>query len=93
MFENFGFGEILLVIIVIIIFFGPKRIPDIAQSIGKGLREFKKAMRDVQDEVSSAVNEEPKHTAPKEQKKLEEPAPEQKLHSESLSKTETEVKS
>lgn len=88
MFENFGFGEILLLIVVLVILFGPKRIPDIAQSIGKGIREFKRAMRDVQDEVSSAINEEPKHTAPKEQKKLEEPAPDQKATADTQSKTE-----
>lgn len=60
MFENIGFGELLLILLVIIIFFGPKRIPDIAQSIGKGIREFKKAMRDVQDEIDKSVKEEPK---------------------------------
>lgn len=87
MFENLGFGEILLIIIVIVVFFGPKRIPDIAQSIGKGIREFKKAMRDVQDEVSSAINDPPRQS-PKEQKKIEEPAPEQNLTEENKSGTE-----
>lgn len=88
MFENFGFGEILLLIVVLVILFGPKRIPDIAQSIGKGIREFKRAMRDVQDEVSSAINEEPKRPAPKEQKKLEEPVPDQNTTADTQSKTE-----
>ncbi len=87
MFENIGFGELLIIIIVLIVFFGPKRIPDIAQSIGKGIREFKRAMKDVQDEVSRSVNEEPK-PKPKEQKSIEEPAPEQKVSTESQPKTE-----
>jgi sec-independent protein translocase protein TatA len=58
MLEDFSFGKILLIIFVLIIFFGPKKIPDIAQSIGKGIREFKKAMRDVSDEIQKPVNEE-----------------------------------
>lgn len=93
MFENFGFGEILLIVIVILIVFGPKKIPDVAQSIGKGIREFKRAMRDVQDEVSNVMEDEPKHTAPKEQKKLEAPAPDQKVEPESQQKSETDAKS
>ncbi|HEX2867886.1 MAG TPA: twin-arginine translocase TatA/TatE family subunit [Ignavibacteriales bacterium] len=49
MFGNLGAGEIILIVLVILIFFGPKKIPEIAQGIGKGMREFKKAMRDVED--------------------------------------------
>ena len=40
-----GFGEILLIVFVIVIFFGAKKIPEIAQGLGKGIREFKKAVR------------------------------------------------
>lgn len=87
MFENIGWGELVLIIIVIIVFFGPKRIPDIAQSIGKGIREFRKAMKDVQDEVTKSVNEEPK-PKPAEPKQVQSPAPNQELKSESQSKTE-----
>ena len=87
MFENLGFGEILLILVVLVVFFGPRRIPDIAQSIGKGIREFKRAMKDVQDEVSTAMNEKPKESQ-KEQKKLEEPAPSMKLTSEAKAKAE-----
>ena len=58
MFENIGFGELLLIVLVIMIFFGPKRIPDFAKSLGKGIAEFRKAMRDVQSELTKP--EEPK---------------------------------
>jgi len=51
MFENIGGGELLVILLLILIFFGPKKIPEIGQSIGKGIREFRKAMRDVQDEL------------------------------------------
>ena len=53
MFDNIGIGEIILIVVAILIFFGPKKIPDIAQGIGKGIREFKKAMRDVEDNIKS----------------------------------------
>jgi sec-independent protein translocase protein TatA len=52
MFENIGFGELLLIVLVIMIFFGPKKIPDFAKSLGKGIAEFRKAMRDVQSEFT-----------------------------------------
>ncbi len=66
MLEDFSIGKILLILFVLVIFFGPKKIPDIAQSVGKGIREFKKAMRDVSDEIQKPASEEPKaQSAPK----------------------------
>ncbi|HTR81019.1 MAG TPA: twin-arginine translocase TatA/TatE family subunit [Bacteroidota bacterium] len=61
MFENIGFGELLLIVVVIMIFFGPKKIPDFAKSLGKGIAEFRKAMRDVQSELTKPEVPE-KHT-------------------------------
>jgi sec-independent protein translocase protein TatA len=90
MFENIGFGELLIIFVVLIVFFGPKRIPDVAQSIGKGIREFKRAMKDVQDEVTKSVNEEPK-SGPKERKEISEPLPNQDLSAHK--KSGAEVKS
>ena len=63
---NLGTTEILLILLVVLIFFGAKKIPELAQGLGKGIREFKKATRDVEDEVSD------------EAKKLEEKGPESK---------------
>ena len=48
-----GPWEILLVILVIIILFGGKKIPELARGLGKGLREFKKATREIKDEVDT----------------------------------------
>ena len=48
---NLGFGEIMLVLLVILLFFGAKRIPEIAGSFGKGIREFKKSMTDVERQI------------------------------------------
>ncbi len=55
MFENLGIGEILLIGLVILIFFGPKKLPEIGKGLGKGLSEFKRAMRDVQDNITSEI--------------------------------------
>ena len=44
---NLGFMEIFLILIVVLLLFGAKRIPEIAQSMGKGIREFKKSVSDV----------------------------------------------
>jgi sec-independent protein translocase protein TatA len=48
---NFGGMEILLIVLVLVLFFGAKKIPELAQGIGKGIREFKKAARGVEEEV------------------------------------------
>jgi len=51
MFENIGGGELFLIVLVFVILFGAKKIPELAQGIGKGIREFKKALNDVQEEI------------------------------------------
>jgi sec-independent protein translocase protein TatA len=46
MLEDLSFGKILLILLVIVILFGAKKIPDLAQGLGKGIREFKKAINE-----------------------------------------------
>lgn len=55
MFGNLGASEIILILLVVLIFFGAKKIPELAQGLGKGLREFRKAARDIQDDVEKEV--------------------------------------
>ena len=50
MLEGLGFPEILLIAAVILIFFGPKKIPEMAQGLGKGIREFRNSMNGVKTE-------------------------------------------
>lgn len=49
----FGLGqwELLVIFLVVLLLFGARRIPEMAQGLGKGIKEFRKAMRDVQEEV------------------------------------------
>ncbi|MDX9925230.1 MAG: twin-arginine translocase TatA/TatE family subunit [Ignavibacteriaceae bacterium] len=51
MFGNLGAGEMVLIVLAIIILFGAKKIPELAQGIGKGMKEFKKALRDVEEDI------------------------------------------
>jgi sec-independent protein translocase protein TatA len=53
MFGQLGFGEILLIMVVILLLFGAKRIPEVAASFGKGIKEFKKNINDVTHEVTT----------------------------------------
>lgn len=54
----FGMGpwEIVMILIVVLLVFGAKRIPEIAQSLGKGITEFKRGVKDVQTEIENNVN-------------------------------------
>jgi sec-independent protein translocase protein TatA len=54
---NLGAPEIILIVAVILIFFGAKKIPELAQGLGKGLREFRKAARDIQDDIEKDVKQ------------------------------------
>ncbi len=49
---GFGHGEILIILVIILLVFGAKRIPEMAQGLGRGIREFRGAVREVQEEIS-----------------------------------------
>ena len=53
MFGQLGFGEILMIMVVILLLFGAKRIPEVAASFGKGIKEFKKNINDVTHDVTT----------------------------------------
>lgn len=52
---NLGATEIILIVLVILVFFGAKKIPELARGLGQGIREFKKATKDVQESVGDEV--------------------------------------
>jgi len=51
MFGGIGPTEILVILLIVLLLFGAKKIPEVARGLGKGIREFKKAAKDIQDEV------------------------------------------
>ena len=52
-----GPWEIMLIFLAVLLLFGAKRLPEIAQGLGKGIREFKKAMKDTSEEIKGAAND------------------------------------
>ncbi len=62
-----GWPEILVIGLVVLLVFGPRRLPEIAESFGASIKKFRKATRDVQDEVKREID-----TAPKDEQKKEE---------------------
>lgn len=58
-FAFLGWPEIVAILAVVLLLFGAKKLPELAKGLGKGINEFKKASRDVQDELERAVVEEP----------------------------------
>lgn len=52
-FGNFGFTELLMVLVIVLVLFGARRVPEIGASIGKGIREFKRNINDVQNQVTA----------------------------------------
>lgn len=56
---RFGWTEILLVVGLVLVLFGPRRLPDLARSIGRSVSEFKKGIKEVTDEVKSSDDEKP----------------------------------
>ena len=54
---NLGAPEIILIMIVMFFFFGANKIPEMMKGLGTGLREFKKAAREIQDDVEKDVKQ------------------------------------
>ena len=48
---NLGFTEIMLIMVVVLLLFGAKRLPEVGASIGKGIREFKRSLSDTQEAI------------------------------------------
>ncbi|MCX6152870.1 MAG: twin-arginine translocase TatA/TatE family subunit [Candidatus Kapabacteria bacterium] len=64
---DIGGGELILIVLAIIVLFGPKKIPEIAQMFGKGMQEFKRAQsqftsqfNEIKSEINSSIDDKPK---------------------------------
>ena len=70
MLGNLGMTEILFLLVIVLLVFGAKRLPEIGASMGKGIREFKKSMREVTDEIDRPEPPvEPRRLAPPEEQR------------------------
>ena len=59
-----GPWEIILILAVVLVLFGAKKLPELAKGMGKGIKEFKKATRDVNDELDRAMDDQPTYNPP-----------------------------
>ena len=57
---NFGLTEIILILLVVVLLFGGRKIPELMKGIGQGMKEFKKASHVDADDDSEKVSAEPK---------------------------------
>lgn len=64
---NLGFQEILLIGIIVLIFFGSKKIPEFMKGLGRGVREFKDSMNNVKRDLEESDE------TPSSKKKIEDP--------------------
>ena len=53
LFLNLGVGEIVLIALVVLLLFGGKKIPELMKGLGKGVRNFKDGLKDVEDQINS----------------------------------------
>lgn len=51
-FMNLGTGEIIIIVFVVLLLFGGKKIPELMKGLGKGVRSFKQGMNDITDEIN-----------------------------------------
>tara|TARA_Y100000994_G_scaffold233097_1_gene220851 strand:- start:56 stop:220 length:165 start_codon:yes stop_codon:yes gene_type:complete len=50
---HLGYMEVFIILLIVLLLFGGKKIPEIAKGLGKGIKEFKKASKEVTDEINN----------------------------------------
>jgi sec-independent protein translocase protein TatA len=64
LFAMLGWPEIMGILVVVLILFGAKKLPELARGLGTGIKEFKKATQDVQDDLHRALEDDHYHNPP-----------------------------
>ncbi len=81
--QNWGAPQILLILFIVLLLFGAKKLPELARGMGKALREFKSATKDIEDDIRTAfeedeqkpaANKKPVAAKPRGQEEKKEPA-------------------
>ena len=60
LFLNLGAGEIIPIVLIILLLFGGKKIPELMKGIGKGVKSFKEGMNDVENDLKSDLKDDKK---------------------------------
>ena len=58
-----GFGELILIFLIALIFIGPKKLPELAKGLGKGIRDFQNAAKGLSDQLQDDTDTTPKKVA------------------------------
>jgi sec-independent protein translocase protein TatA len=64
MFGGLGAGELMLILLVALLLFGAKRLPEIGSSLGKGIREFKGSIREIEHEINAPDDQTARRATP-----------------------------
>lgn len=54
---NLGMGELIIILIIILLLFGAKKIPDLMKGLGRGVRSFKEGMNEVKNDIEAPADE------------------------------------
>ena len=54
--DNLGTGELILIALVVLLFFGAKRIPELIRGMGKGVKSFKEGLNDIEKQINEPVS-------------------------------------
>ena len=60
---NLGFPEIMIILVVALLVFGPKKLPDLGRSLGNGIREFRKGTQGLKEELEGSMKDQPAQAA------------------------------
>lgn len=74
LFANLGTGEIVLIVLVVLLLFGGRKIPELMKGLGKGVKSFKQGMNEVEEEIKNASTDKTKPKSP------EKPDPKERQH-------------
>jgi sec-independent protein translocase protein TatA len=58
--QNIGWQGFLIILVIVLILFGPRKLPEVAEALGKSIQKFKKAAREVDDEIKTGIEEQKK---------------------------------
>lgn len=64
-----GAPEIIFIVLIVLLLFGGKKIPELMRGMGKGVKMFKQGMNDIEDEVKRPLDEQPNAQQPSEEQK------------------------
>ena len=57
---RFGMGELIVILLIVLLLFGAKKLPEIARALGKSIKEFKKGAKDIKEDIEETAKEDQK---------------------------------